>query len=141
MRITQKMKVFLLLFLLALPVVRLIAQVVDPPEDVVDLVVRFDVLIQSLAGFAAVSVFITGLVNGWSRITKSWVKQVVSWVVPVGSVIIVSALNLGFLADQPVINSVIFGLGCGLVSNGIFDIAFVNTFINWIVGKLGGVTA
>ena len=140
MKITQKMKGVLLLFLLLIPVIGLIAQTVDPPTDVVDLVVNFNVLIGSLAGYAAVSIFITGLVNGWLKVTKSWIKQIVSWLIPMALVLAVSLLlKAGFLAGESIIKILVFGAGAGLVSNGIFDIAFVNTIVGWIVEKAGGV--
>ncbi len=140
MKKTQLLKGLLVSLLLLLPLGALIAQVVDVPTDVIDLVVNFDVFIASLAGYAAVSIFLTGLVNGWTKITKSWMKQVVSWIIPVVLVVIVSLLlKVGFLAGESVVKVLIFGLGTGLVSNGIFDITFVNTAVNWIVGKVGGV--
>jgi hypothetical protein len=140
MKTTQIMKGVLLSLLLLLPFGILIAQAIEPPTDVIDLVVRFDVFIASLAGYAAVAIFLTGLINGWSKITKSWMKQVISWVVPVILVVVVSfLLKAGFLAGENFIKVLIFGLGAGLVSNGIFDISFVNTFIGWVVEKVGGV--
>ena len=140
MKVTQIMKGVLLVFLLLIPFGMLIAQVVEPPTDVVDLVVRFDVFVASLAGYAAVAIFLTGLINGWSKITKSWMKQVISWVVPVILVVVVSLiLKAGFLAGESIIKILIFGAGAGLVSNGIFDIGFVNTIVNWVVEKVGGV--
>ncbi len=140
MKMKNLMKGSLVLILMFM-VGGLIAQAVEPPTDIVDLVVRFDVFIASLAGYAAISIFLTGLINGWTKIVKSWVKQVVSWVVPVVLVIVVSlVLKAGFLAGEPFVNIAIFGLGAGLVSNGIFDISFVNVFVNWIVTKVGGIT-
>ena len=112
-----------LIFLMLVMVIKLVAQAVEPPTDIVDLVVRFDVFIGSLAGYAAVSIFLTGLINGWIKVVKSWVKQVVSWIVPVILVVIVSLiLKAGFLAGEPFIKVFLFGAGAGLVSNGIFDI-------------------
>ena len=138
MKTTQIMKGSLVLLFLVL-MIKMVAQVVDPPTDVVDLVVRFDTFIASLAGYAAVAIFLTGLINGWSKITKSWMKQVVSWVVPVVLVVIVSLiLKAGFLAGESFPKILVFGVGAGLVSNGIFDIAFVNVGVNWLVEKLGG---
>ena len=140
MKVTQIMKGVLLVFLLLIPFGILIAQAVEPPTDVVDLVVRFDTFIASLAGYAAVAIFLTGLINGWSKITKSWMKQAISWVVPVLLVIVVSfLLKAGFLAGENFVKVLIFGLGAGLVSNGIFDISFVNIAVNWVVEKVGGV--
>ena len=67
-------------------------------------------------------------------------KQVISWVVPVILVVVVSLLlKAGFLAGESFIKILIFGLGAGLVSNGIFDIGFVNTMVNWVVTKVGGI--
>ena len=140
MKTTKIMKGVLLSLLLLLPFGMLIAQVVDPPTDVVDLVVNFNTFVGSLAGYAAVAIFLTGLINGWSKLTKSWMKQVVSWVVPVILVVVVSLLlKAGFLAGENFIKVLIFGLGAGLVSNGIFDIGFVNIAVNWVVEKVGGV--
>ena len=140
MKTTQIMKGVLLSLLLLLPFGMLIAQAVEPPTDVVDLVVNFNTFVASLAGYAAVSIFLTGLLNGWSKITKSWMKQAISWVVPVVLVVAVSLLlKAGFLAGESFIKILIFGLGAGLVSNGIFDIGFVNTIVNWVVLKVGGV--
>jgi len=140
MKTTRIMKGVLLTLLLLIPFGVMIAQVVDPPTDVVDLVVRFDTFIASLAGYAAVAIFLTGLINGWSKITKSWMKQAISWVVPVLLVIVVSfLLKAGFLAGENFVKVLIFGLGAGLVSNGIFDISFVNIAVNWVVEKVGGV--
>ena len=128
------------MLLLMIPFGILIAQAIEPPTDVVDLVVRFDTFVASLAGYAAVAIFLTGLINGWSKITKSWMKQAISWVVPVLLVIVVSfLLKAGFLAGENFVKVLIFGLGAGLVSNGIFDISFVNIAVNWVVEKVGGV--
>ena len=85
MKVTQIMKGVLLMLLLMIPFGILIAQAIEPPTDVVDLVVRFDTFVASLAGYAAVAIFLTGLINGWSKITKSWMKQAISWVVRLSS--------------------------------------------------------
>ena len=148
MKVTQKMKFLFLMRIMLIPVVRLLAQtdstvvVIDPPGDIIDFVVNFDVFMASLGGLAIASVFLSGLINGWLKIVKSWVKQVVSWLVPVGLAVVATfVLKLGFLVDQPVLNVLIYSAAAGLVSNGIFDISFVNSFVNWIVGKFGGTTA
>lgn len=136
---TKNLIKFSFVLVLMFIVGRVLAQTIDPPEDIVDLIANFDTFIASLAGYAAVSVFLTGLLNGWFKITKSWIKQVVSWAIPVILTVIVSyVFKAGFLAEEGFVKVILFGLGAGLVSNGIFDISFVNTFINWIVPKLGG---
>ena len=134
-------KLKLILLFLVIPIVAMIAQVVDPPTNVVDLVTDFNVFVGSLAGYAAFSVFVTGLINGWVKITKSWLKQVVSWLVPIILTVGVTfVLKTGFLEGEPILKVIIYGFGAGLVSNGLFDISFVNTAVAWIVNALGGIT-
>ena len=139
----KKLKIVLVLLtvVLFLPIIKTMAQAIDPPTDIVDLVSNFDTFLGSILGFAAVSIFLTGLINGWSKITESWIKQIVSWVVPIVLILVVSAiLNMGFLAGESVLKLLIYGLGTGLLANGVFDINFVNMAISWIVPKLGGIT-
>jgi len=147
MKVTQKMKFAFMMLIMLIPIIGVLAQtdstlvVIDPPGDIVDFVVNFDVFMASLGGLAVASVFLSGLINGLLKVVKSWVKQVVSWVIPIGLAFLATyVLKLGFLVDQPVLNVVIYSAAAGLVSNGIFDIAFVNAFVNWAVGKLGGTT-
>jgi len=125
--------------LLLFPLGVLIAQVVDPPTDVTDLVVNFNTFIGSLAGYAAACIFLSGLVNGWLKITKSWLKQVVSWLVALVVVLVMTLIfKAGFLVGESAWKVILYALGVGLVSNGIFDIGFVNTAMNWIVVAVGG---
>ena len=139
MKTTKIMKWMMLSFLLLFPLVGAIAQVIDPPTDVVDLVVNFNTLIGSTAGYVAISLFLTGLINGWLKLVKPWIKQLVSWLVPIVLVIFVSLVfKTGFLAGKPILTVIAYGLGTGLVSNGVFDVVIVNTIVNWVVGKLGG---
>ena len=101
MKTTKIMKWVAVLLLFLIPAISLIAKAVDPVIDVVDLVVRFDALIASLAGYAAISIFITGFFNGWSKITKPWMKQAISWIVPFLLVFLVSfVFKAGFLAGK-----------------------------------------
>lgn len=133
----MKSRWFMLLLFILIGVTGLVAQEVGSPEDLIDFIVRFDEFTASLAGLAVVSVWLTGLVNGMIKDAKSWIKQVVSWVVPtVFALVITYLLKVGFLVDRSILEVLIFGLGAGLVSNGIFDIGFVNSAVNWLIGKI-----
>ena len=83
----------------------------------------------SIAGVAAGSVFISALLIKWFKVEKGWVKQIVSWVAPVVLFVAGNLLNIGFMAEFTWLMTVIYGLGAGLVSNGIFDIELVKKLL------------
>lgn len=117
--------------------IALIAQV-EPPTDIPDLIENFDILMGSLAGISAISLFITGILNGLLKTQISWVRQLISWVVPILlSTVFGFWLNIGFLADAPLYIALLYGLGAGLISNGLFDVSFVNSLILFIEKQLG----
>jgi len=131
------MKKVLFLFVALFALLPLFGQEIEPPTSWVDLIGNLDVYLGALGGLAAASVFITGAFNGLFNITKSWVRQLVSWLVPIVIAVIVgNFLNVGFLAEEPFFIAILYGLGAGLVSNGLFDVGFVNTLIKWIEGLI-----
>lgn len=131
------MKKFVLLFLMMLLAVPIIAQVIDPPENIVDVVGNIDGYMGSLLGLALLSTFLTGIVNGWLKVVKDWIRQVISWVIPIIIAVVLGfLLNFGFLAEEPWYIAVLYGLGAGLVSNGLFDINFVHVAVKWVEGLL-----
>lgn len=83
----------------------------------------------SLAGVAAGSVFISALLIKWLKVEKGWVKQLVSWIAPVALFVVGNLLNIGFMAEFTWLMTVVYGLGAGLVSNGIFDIELVKAIL------------
>jgi len=83
----------------------------------------------SLAGVAAGSVFISALLIKWFKATKSWVKQLISWVAPVAIFVAGNLLNIGFMAEFTWLMTFVYGLGAGLVSNGLFDIELVQAIL------------
>ncbi len=137
MRNLKWIKGMLLLAFILVGAFGLIAQEITGPDGWIDFVVRFDVFAGSLAGLAAVSVWLTGIINGLFKEAKSWIKQLVSWAVPtVFALLVTYVLKMGFLIDKSIWEVLVFGLGAGLVSNGIFDIGFVKVAVNWLVGKI-----
>ncbi len=91
--------------------------------------IDINLVFASLAGVAAGSVIISALLIKWLKITKSWLRQVVSWVAPVALFVVGNLLNIGFMAEFTWIMTFVYGLGAGLVSNGIFDIALIQAIL------------
>lgn len=91
--------------------------------------VDLNTVFASLAGVAAGSVFISALLIKWLKVTKAWVKQLVSWIAPLVIFVVGNLLNFGFMAEFTWLMTVVYGLGAGLVSNGIFDIALVQAIL------------
>jgi hypothetical protein len=117
-------------------VLGLFAQAIVPPETVPEALAGLDVYLGSLAGVAALSVFITALISRTFTFTVKWLKRVVSWLVPIIIVVIGGwGLNFGFLANESLGVVVLYGLAAGLVSNGIFSIDLVTALVNAIEGK------
>lgn len=83
----------------------------------------------SLAGVAAGSVIVSALLIQWFKVTIGWLKQVISWLVPVVVLVVGNLLNFGFMAEFSWLMTFVYGVGAGLVSNGIFDIAIVQALL------------
>ena len=83
----------------------------------------------TLSGLAAGSVIISALFIKWFKAIKSWVRQVISWLVPIALMVVGNLLNLGFMSEFTWLMTVAYGLGAGLISNGIYDVAGVQTLL------------
>jgi hypothetical protein len=131
-------KYFFLLTGLFFLTINLIAQEVKPPTDIADAVSNLNVYLASLAGIAVLSTFLTGFFNGVFVNISSLVRRLVSWLVPVVITLVLgNLLNIGFLAELPWYTAVLYGIGAGLISNGIFTIQFVQEMIFFIEGLFG----
>lgn len=93
----------------------------------------------SLAGIASLNVAITELVNSKFGIKISWLKQLISWVLPLIVSIVGLLFGYGIFADFGTIsdpmawlNTILVGFATGLVSNGIYDIKYVQDLIDFI---------
>ena len=93
----------------------------------------------TFGSIAAMNVFIVELIVKTFKIEKSWLKQLVSWVIPIAVSIVGFVLNLGMFSQfgglgewQGWVYTVLVGLGMGLTSNGIFDIELVKSLLNAI---------
>lgn len=84
---------------------------------------------------SAVTVFITGLINGKFNITEGIWPQIVSWIV--GSVLSVAAwyFNLVLLGQPTWLAVIMLCVVVGLSSNGIYDIPTIKAFIDKFFSK------
>lgn len=94
----------------------------------------------TLAGVAAVNVFITEAIVKGCKVTKDWAKQLISWATPLLLSIVGLLCQFGLFAGYgPItdwhawIYTIVTGLGLGLVSNGLYDIPFIQQFLDWLV--------
>jgi len=94
----------------------------------------------TLAGVAAVNVFITEAIVKGCKVTKNWAKQLISWITPLLLSIVGLLCQFGLFADygqitdwQAWIYTIVTGLCLGLVSNGFYDIPFIQQFLEWLV--------
>jgi len=49
-----------------------------------------------------------------------------------------NVLGIGYMADMPLLVTVLHGIGAGFVANGIFDIPVVMAVLSFIENKLKG---
>ena len=94
----------------------------------------------TLAGVAAVNVFVSEAIVKGCKVTKDWAKQLISWATPLLLSIVGLLCQFGLFADYgPItdwhawIYTIVTGLGLGLVSNGLYDIPFIQQFLEWLV--------
>jgi hypothetical protein len=112
---------FVMMFALVLPI---FGQSVEPPADWLGLFANINVWLGSLAGIAAVTVFLAATMNKLFKF-EGFIKQVTAWVIAILLMVIGNLVNLGFMAEMNWLHTIIYGVAAGFISNGIFDIAFV----------------
>ena len=96
------------------------------------LMLNFNTWFGSLAGIAAVTVFITAFFNQFLKISKKIGKQLMTWIVSILLVVFGNLLNLGFVSEFPWLTTILYGFAAGLVANGLFDIPTVQAFLDFI---------
>jgi len=127
--IMKKFMFVLFLMLLGIPI---FAQEPQPPTSWVDVISNFNVWFATLAGIAAVTVFVAAAVNTVFKVTKKIVKQLIAWIIAIILVFAGNLLNIGFSADFPWLTSLAYGIGAGLVANGLFDINTVQVILDFL---------
>ena len=117
----KKLMFLLILMLLSIPV---IAQIIEPPANWLDLFANINKWLGSLAGIAAVTVFLAAAINTLLK-TKGFMKQLVAWLIAIILLAIGNLVNMGFMAELSWLNTIIYGVAAGFLSNGIFDLPLI----------------
>ncbi len=125
-------KLIMLAFMFLMLPVMIFAQEPEVPGSWVDVVTNFNTWFGSLAGIAAVTVFIAAFFNQIFKISKKIGKQIMTWLVAIILVVIGNLLNLGFISEFPWLTTIVYGFAAGLVANGLFDIPTVQALLNFI---------
>lgn len=87
----------------------------------------------SLVALVPLVILITDFLKRWLKIEKTWIKQVLSWVISLVLCLIGMWFNLGIFADFSLIVTLAYGIATGLVANGVFDIELVKTLLDFIL--------
>lgn len=101
-----------------------IAQEVEPPTNWLDLFANINVWLGSLAGVAAVTVFLAGAVNTLLK-TTGFIKQLIAWIIAIILLVVGNLINMGFMAELTWLNTIVYGVAAGFLANGIFDLGFI----------------
>lgn len=119
----------MILALAALPV---FSQTVEPPGDWLELLAQMDTWFGTLIGFAAATVFLGSVVTSLFKIEKSWGKQIAAWLVAILLCFLGNLINFGLLAEATWLQTLAYGLGAGLIANGIFDFTVVQLILQYL---------
>jgi len=124
-------KMLLILSLILMP---LMAFGVEPevPDTWTEVIMNFNTWFATLAGVAAVTVFIAGAVIQFLGVQRKWLKQLTSWIIAILLVVAGNIFDLGFSAGFPWLTTILYGFGAGLVANGIFDIEVVQAILEYL---------
>ena len=119
------MMFFALMFVLILPT---FGQTVEPPTNWLALFANINVWLASLAGVAAVTVFLAAFLNTLLK-TQGFVKQLVAWIISILLLVVGNLLNMGFMAELNWLHTIVYGIAAGFISNGIFDLETVRAIL------------
>jgi len=119
------MMFFALMFVLILPT---FGQAIEPPTDWLQVFANINLWLASLAGVAAVTVFLAAFVNTLLK-TSGFVKQIVAWIIAILLLVVGNLVNMGFMAELNWLHTIVYGIAAGFISNGIFDLETVKAIL------------
>ena len=119
------MMFFALMFVLILPT---FGQAIEPPTDWLQVFANINLWLASLAGVAAVTVFLAAFVNTLLK-TSGFVKQIVAWIIAILLLVVGNLVNMGFMAELNWLHTIVYGVAAGFISNGIFDLETVRAIL------------
>lgn len=89
----------------------------------------------SLMMMASAVTLITGWVNTkWTGFT-GWKTQALSWAISIGLAFIGAWKGLGLFEEADIVNTILNGLGVGLIANGIFTVEYVQHILTFLQAK------
>lgn len=116
---------FVCLFGFLLPV---LGQEVEFPTETTN---DYESYFATFAGIVAVTSLITEVIKSLFKTElNSWVQRVISWIVGILLGLFAWIFNLGMFTDLEWWQSLLWGFGAGLASNGLFDTGL----IEWLFG-------
>lgn len=104
------------------------------PEDWQDVIFNFNQWLASFGGVAVLTAFIAAFFNGLLKVGKKFVKQLIAWAVAMIILTVANLVNMGYVADYTIIQSLVHGFAAGLAANGIFDIPLLRNILKAIEG-------
>ena len=121
----KSMMFLIMMFALVLPT---FGQSVEPPTDWLQVFANINLWLASLAGVAAVTVFLAAFVNTLLK-TSGFVKQIVAWIIAILLLVVGNLVNMGFMAELNWLHTIVYGVAAGFISNGIFDLETVRAIL------------
>ena len=128
-----------LLVLLLVGTVVAVAQDVVIPLDWTDLYENYGIYFATAGGVAGIAAFLGELVIRILKLAIKWQKVAATWVLAVATAFVGAfVLNVGYLAEASVWETVIWGVFSGLLANGIWssNVLFIKSFIEFLVGLI-----
>lgn len=86
----------------------------------------------SLAALVPLIVLATDLIIRWLKVEDSSLKQMISWGVSVLVCLFAAWVDIGIFSGISIWQTILYGVGAGLVSNGIFDLGAVQMFLDFV---------
>lgn len=86
----------------------------------------------SLAALIPLIVMITDFIIRWLKVEIASVKQMISWIVSVLLCLFAAWIDVGIFSGISIWETIIYAVGAGLVSNGIFDMGVVQMFLDFV---------
>lgn len=105
---------------------------ITPPTDWGDVIMNPEKWFGSFAAVAALTVFVAAFFNNLLKIVKAFPRQLIAWGVGVVLMLGSNLLNIGYGKEFPLLLSAIHGVAVGLASNGMYNVPWVKSVLDWI---------
>lgn len=130
----MKKLIMFFVLLMAIPLAIFAQDPTTPPTGWGDILMNPSIWFASLAGIALLTAFLTALFNGWLKITKPFVKQLIAWAVAIILTVLSDLFNFGYAKDFTIVFAIVNGFAAGLAANGVFDIPILKAILDKIEG-------